>query len=403
MLATLTTLAGIAFDNEIRGWLVVIVGTAVLGGSTWLILATNVGARLSTLVSLAALFGWMLIMGFVWWMYGIGRAGSPPTWQVVDFVTSEADLAASVVEPADILSEATTDESGAALVDQYCPGLKASFEETLVQRADVAADDDLDNDDVPYTPPAGLAAYCNEELADLVGVNARQIELTNIARNSALADDDPRKLDEAGLAARVEAAIDDEARRRGALTLSGLDSVAPDLIKDAVDDGVLNFQGWRLVPNSEAGEAQSTASAFLVNTGDTLDSGFASSADFVTLNTFDKGGKERRTEDEEGVWDRVSHEVKEDLTIFNPTLYSVVEVRRTFQKPAVPGEAPPFPEADEAYEINYVIMVRDLGDRRLPSFIVMVSSGIVFAGLCLMLHRRDAVLKENLVAAGMRA
>jgi hypothetical protein len=407
MLAALNTLAaellaGIAFDNQIRGWLVVIVGAAVLGGSVWLILATNVGVRLSTLVSLAGLFGWMVIMGFIWWIYGIGRAGSPPTWEIVDFVTSQEALANSVVEPADVLAEATTTTSAAQLVDDYCPGLKGAFEEVLSARAVAAADDNLDNDDIPFTPPGGLPEYCNEELAEQVGVPATAVELRLTAANDALPDDDPRKLDADGLAARIAEEVDDETRKKAALYLSALDSVAPDLVNDAEADGVLEFQGWRLIPNSEAGEAQAAASAFLVDTEDTLDTGFGSAADFVTVNTFEKGGKELRTEDEEGVWDRVWHEIKESATIFNPTRYAVVEVQRTIQKEQAPGEAPPFPEGDPDYATNYVIMVRDLGDRRLPSFIVMVGSGLVFAGLCWMLHRREAVLRENFAAAGIR-
>ena len=45
MLSTITVLAGIGWEPEIRGALVVLVGSAVLMGSVWLILTTNLGNR----------------------------------------------------------------------------------------------------------------------------------------------------------------------------------------------------------------------------------------------------------------------------------------------------------------------------------------------------------------------
>ena len=47
-----TGLAGLDWDVTIRGIAVVATGTAVLMGSVWLLLATNTGARLGTLLSL---------------------------------------------------------------------------------------------------------------------------------------------------------------------------------------------------------------------------------------------------------------------------------------------------------------------------------------------------------------
>ena len=72
MIDLLTTLGGISWDLEVRGILVVATGSIVLIGSVWLIIATNSGARLSTLVTLAGLMGFMVILGISWWMYGSG-------------------------------------------------------------------------------------------------------------------------------------------------------------------------------------------------------------------------------------------------------------------------------------------------------------------------------------------
>jgi hypothetical protein len=77
------SLLAIGWQPEFRGILTVIIGFVVLCGSVYLILATNMGARLGFLVSFAALAGWMFIMGAIWWAYGKGLLGRAPSWQPV--------------------------------------------------------------------------------------------------------------------------------------------------------------------------------------------------------------------------------------------------------------------------------------------------------------------------------
>lgn len=83
---TVSLLAGIAFDPGIRGILVVMVGVAVLMGSVYLILGTNLGNRLGLLVALAGLFGWLTILTFIWWLTppAIGPRGNLPSWKPVE-------------------------------------------------------------------------------------------------------------------------------------------------------------------------------------------------------------------------------------------------------------------------------------------------------------------------------
>lgn len=116
----LHTLAGIAWDPQIRGFLTLAVGVVVLLGSTYLILATNVGARLGFLVASAAFFGWLFLMGIVWWTYGsIGMLGQAPSWQVTEVVYPGIDVAAldeardldtSSLPPFDEINDLTGDE-----------------------------------------------------------------------------------------------------------------------------------------------------------------------------------------------------------------------------------------------------------------------------------------------------
>jgi hypothetical protein len=75
-------LSAMSWDPGFRGLLTVVVGTLILGGSVYLLLATNTGWRLGFLLSLTGLAGWMMIMGLVWAMYGIGYQGRVATWKV---------------------------------------------------------------------------------------------------------------------------------------------------------------------------------------------------------------------------------------------------------------------------------------------------------------------------------
>jgi hypothetical protein len=116
----LHTLAGIAWDPQIRGFLAVAVGVVVLMGSVYLLLVTNVGARLGFLLASAAFFGWLTIMGGVWWVYGtIGMLGEAPHWEVTETVypgTASSGLAearsldTSGLPPAEELNDLTEDE-----------------------------------------------------------------------------------------------------------------------------------------------------------------------------------------------------------------------------------------------------------------------------------------------------
>ena len=385
VLSLVTTLAGIGWEPTIRGWLTVALGSAVLMGSVWLILATNLGHRLGSLVSLAGFFAWMVIMGFVWWIYGIGRAGDPPEWVVVEFVTAESSLVESETGPASDLAPdtSTIDVTAAELVEQFCPGLSGAYADMLPARVD----DPL----VEFVVPSGLPGYCNEEVAELVTPDEPGVEATVRANNERIAEDDSRRLDEEELDVAVATAIDEENRKTAQASLSALKAVGPDLIADAKADGTLSFEKWDLRSTAEAGEAQAAADAWLVEHPD--ESGFSASGDFLLLNAWEQGGKKPR--DGDGVWDRVWGEIRQSATILNPTKYSVVEVQRTLQKEQIDGAPPPFPEADPGYERAYVIMIRDLGDRRVPAAILTLASLAVFLGLALMLHRRDQLVRER--------
>jgi hypothetical protein len=120
-------LLAIGWEPEIRGLLTVIIGVVVLCGSIYLIMATNVGARLGFLITLTGLAGWMMLMGMVWWIYGIGLRGPDPSWTEVPGVTVLQDPAAlrdggAIDTLPPVPDDATPDQSaevvGDTLVDE---------------------------------------------------------------------------------------------------------------------------------------------------------------------------------------------------------------------------------------------------------------------------------------------
>lgn len=119
----LATMLAIGWEPELRGILTVLIGTAVWMGSVYLILGTNLGARLGFLVTFTGLMGWMALMGAVWWMYGIGLKGDVPDWKQVEgrTVIQEADLLyqAGVLDaPVDVGDTADSADSAAAVKAQ---------------------------------------------------------------------------------------------------------------------------------------------------------------------------------------------------------------------------------------------------------------------------------------------
>lgn len=70
----------LTWNPQVRGGLYVFLAVVILCGSGFLILSTNLGARLGFQAAAAGLTGFLLIIGTVWWVYGIGPHGTAPTW-----------------------------------------------------------------------------------------------------------------------------------------------------------------------------------------------------------------------------------------------------------------------------------------------------------------------------------
>ena len=321
-MGTFATLAGIVWDPNVAGTLAVLTGVAVLMGSVWFLVASNSGIRVGTLIAFAAFFGWMFIMSTTWWMYGKGWQGDSPSWQTVDI--NVGDLRSS--------------------------GLPKARE--------------LPN-------------------PDELNTGYELVLLSDNARATAEYDTLPTAADNPDLSAADLAALQSDRQvRPESVTRSELAAVSPDLT-DAAGWGDLN--GWRLLPTTEAGDAQAQAVADILAHPDL---GFVSSAEFKLLDAYTTGGKPRLAEDPNRI-DRITQWIANSARITHPTRYSVVQLQRVLDPPTIAGEAPPRPIVDEVEPVVSVIMVRDLGSVRLRPALVMVGSLMVFLALCYWLHVRD--------------
>ena len=325
----LDVIAGLAWDPEIRGFMAVFAGVVVLIGSVWMLLALNTGIRLGTLIAATGFFGWIAIMATVWWIYGIGWAGDTPTWQLTEINVGDLDAAALV--------------EARALPDSA--ELPSAFELAF------------NSDD-----PVALA------------------EFGPVTRDT-LTPDQTEGLS----ASEIDELVADELARNQAATLSELAAVTPDVIADAEVSGRIGFGGWQLLSTAEAGEAQASATAMLLESPDLT---FIVQDDFKLLDAYTIGGK-RGLPDDPSRLDRIWTQIRTALTITHPTRYGVVQVQEVIDQPLVPGKPPPRPIADQSKPVISVIMIRDLGNLRLKPALVALGSLCIFGALCLFLHERD--------------
>jgi hypothetical protein len=289
-------LAGISYDPEIRGVLVVATAAAILCGSVYLLLSTNIGARLGFQVALAGLFGWLMLLSLFWWIYGVGAIGTLPSWRVEEI--NVGDISSAQLEEA------------RDLVPDNLP----SAEEILADNPDIA--DQFEEGDIP--------------------------------------------------------------------TLSEI-AALPDLPEDVADELESLPGEWHVLSQAAIGDAQAAADAALTSGEGGLQ--FAANTDYVLVDGFTRGGKPQREGD--SLWERATNRVYRAVHVLNPPKYVVIQVQ-TAESQAVPeGNAPLPAQPDPDEPVVSVIMVRDLGTRRLPPAVLTFMWGALFAVTCVTLHNRD--------------
>lgn len=271
----MSALLAVNWEWELRGTLIVIIAVAVLPGSVYLILATNMGGRLGFLVAMSALAGWMFILGGVWWIYGKGLLGDDSTWRPVD--------GATIIRDSGRLSDV---------------GVLPS--------------------DEPFTP-------------------------------------------------------------------SGDPTVDASAVQDA-----LQANGWlKLDPALPSFQQAGSAGSAMVESSEVFASG-----EFTVVGVFDKGGERSPT-----FWDgRIDF-----LAFFHEPHYSVVEIAPLVPQRSEPGRAPARAVIDTSRPHEYVYMIRDLGQKRVPSAIICILSLVILLVLCWLMHTRDRRAAANRAAPALPA
>ena len=263
----LSALLAVSWEPEIRGWIIVIISVVVLMGSTYLILGTNLGARLGFLVALTGLAGWMMSMAIIWAIYGIGLKGPEPTWHPSEPITIVRDG-------------------------------------SLLNRTEIV---------------------------------------------------------------------------EGASDLKGLTSA--DAAKKISDQ--LVAEGWESLAESNPQRGQAVASADEIIQNEAKE--FAA-GEYVAVAVYDKGGER---------FPKLGDSL-DFLAFKHKPRYAIVEIAPLVPQRAEPGRAPARAQIDEAQPHRYIVMIRDLGAKRRPAFLIGFGSGLIFFLLCWLLHRREALLRKNL-------
>jgi hypothetical protein len=158
--------------------------------------------------------------------------------------------------------------------------------------------------------------------------------------------------------------------------------------------------GWTSVPegNAKRAEAQSTVDQTLVNDTSASKFGFTkftSTAGYLPQDAYERGGGR--------------HQLF-GMTVFGKGItykhdphYAVIQVRPTVAQVAQPGQAPATPKVDNSKPMTTVLLERDLGSKRWPSFLIFVSSGLMFGLIVSSLHRRDKAAMAARALAPARA
>lgn len=196
----------------------------------------------------------------------------------------------------------------------------------------------------------------------------------------------------------VEDADLDEARQLDTTSLPDAETfreLEGEAVEALSDDEASTLGGWDLLPeaNPSFGEAKATVDEyFIANPDEEL--GLAAAADYVTVYSFERGGKDGLPDDPSRL-DRITTKLKSTFwQVQHPPHYAIIQVQPVREQEPVAGEAPPTPEANVFEPVVSVVMERNLGDVRFPAAMTTIGSAALFAVSVLMLHRRDLRVAE---------
>jgi hypothetical protein len=344
--------AGLSWDPAIKGILTVLVGSVVLFGSVYLLIATNTGARLGMLISLSGLFGFMSILCMWWWIQppGMGPKGMDPSWraQEVYFHQDDGGQGPAAVE---VLNQLPS------------PGDLPSAEEVIREHPELV--------EQLITRPE------NTSLSDIAG---------------------------------IDAVNEDGTRVHGANILKehyGLETTLGETVE--LRDGEDRLNGWKVISTSNACDAAAAADASLIDQGL-----FTDTTQYLKRNAFEWNEEETLADAcPEAVFNqadatklfpedpfcRLTYRIRDTFSLWHAPRYLVVQVQPVVEQLPEPGQAPPTPRADETQPVMSVVLLRNEGNvRAKPAYFFAINFSL-FVVVTLMLHYRERTMDENVKKA----
>jgi len=174
----------------------------------------------------------------------------------------------------------------------------------------------------------------------------------------------------------------------------GTDGTLSELVVlDPTIEDDLNLGEWSVLPASDFGDALAIADEELRDSGV-----FENTADYIVLDGFRQGGKEPLPDDPNRM-DRIWHTFRSAAQLTHPTHYAVIQVIPVVPQVTEVGQPPPSPLPDAEMPVASVLMVRDLGNERVPAALMTLGSLVLLGVTCYALHRRDQLTAAHMAAA----
>jgi hypothetical protein len=204
----------------ILGILVVLFAVALFCGSLYVLLATNLGARLGFLVAFTGLTGFMVVLTLLWVTTGSPLntlKGRIPEWEAIEVVDSPSEA-----KTADIRN---IEDEGRVVGDAKAADVKAEVDARLVTQVEIPAGEPLEADANEFAKFGEVTEYKVETTYEIGGSepNPLDFELTHtplyaVAEFCELAPLDPDEFP-FGVAPPVDPPCNEESENNGFIVL----------------------------------------------------------------------------------------------------------------------------------------------------------------------------------------
>ena len=155
----------------ILGILAVVAGIALFCGSIYVLLGTNLGARLGFLVSFTALMGFMVLLTLLWMTTASPLNtlhGRTPSWKVEEIVADPANAKTEAIRDLDAV--------GRQVGETQQADIKAAVDETLILEEEVAAEGPLEPGDNKFAKFELVTDYKVLQTLKVGGSNPNPLE-----------------------------------------------------------------------------------------------------------------------------------------------------------------------------------------------------------------------------------